>query len=148
MTECSEEQHILYVWIVILVLFLKTLCIYSTFWNCLKEMYLLIHFVLVLKFLTGNQKSLSKIHSEFEKCESWSRTVKDIYIIGHEADTGTKLTSYLITPASESSISGNISYLLQHQRIMSSIKKRKMCLKSIFCYMIRCKQFPHSLHFL
>ena len=58
--------------------------------------------------------------------------MKDIHI-GPEADTGTtKLTSYLITPASESSISGNISYLLQHQTIMSSIRKRKVGLKSIF----------------
>lgn len=52
------------------------LCIYSTFWSCLKEMYFLIHFVLVLKFWIGNQNPLSKIDSKFEKCETWSRTVK------------------------------------------------------------------------
>lgn len=62
----------------------EKLCIYLAFWSCLKEMYFLIRFALVLKFLIGNQNLLSKIHLEFEKCETWSRKVKRREYLGHE----------------------------------------------------------------
>lgn len=100
------------------------LCVYSTIWNCLKEIYFLIHFVLVLKVLSGNQNPLSKIHSEFEKCETWSRTAKAQIPLAmkhrYQHETSSHPSSHLL----QSWISGTISYLVQHQRIVTRRKKK------------------------
>ena len=130
MIKRSGEQSISYLWIVILVLFLTKLCIYSIFWSCLEEMYLLIHCVLVLMFM--DWKSKPTVQNTFRIWEIWSRTVKDTNITGQRAD--------MITLASQSWISGNISYLVQHKKTMLIKKKKKNYVEISLKSMIWWKQ--------